>query len=104
MTSDSDVVIGIDLGTTNSLAAMVNKRGTVTIFKNDGIIPIMFGNSLEILGDYLTPSSVWFSQDTADVLVGKEAVKKKARDPKNVICGMKYLYCQNYLTVYAADA
>ena len=41
MALDSDVMIGIDLGTTNSFAAMVNKRGTVTIFKNDGIISVM---------------------------------------------------------------
>ncbi len=33
--NSSEVVFGIDLGTTNSLIAMVNKAGNVEIFKDE---------------------------------------------------------------------
>jgi molecular chaperone DnaK len=62
-------VIGIDLGTTNSVVASVADDGTVVVLPN--------ANGAEI-----TPSVVYFEPDGTAV-VGEEAVQATAVDPEN---------------------
>ena len=62
-------VIGIDLGTTNSVVATVDDSGTVVVLPNAD-------------GGQLTPSVVYFESDGA-ALVGREAVRETAFDPDN---------------------
>lgn len=62
-------VIGIDLGTTNSVVATVDDSGTVVILPNAD-------------GGQITPSVVYFEAD-GDALVGSEAVRETAFDPDN---------------------
>lgn len=62
-------VVGIDLGTTNSVVASVDEAGTVVILPN--------ANGAEI-----TPSVVYFEPD-GTVVVGEEAVQATAVDPEN---------------------
>jgi molecular chaperone DnaK len=62
-------VIGIDLGTTNSVVASVDGDGTVVVLPN-------------ATGGELTPSVVYFEPD-GTVVVGEEAVQATAVDPQN---------------------
>jgi molecular chaperone DnaK len=62
-------VVGIDLGTTNSVVATVNDDGKVVILRN-------------AVGAELTPSVVYFEPD-GGVVVGEEAVAATAFDPEN---------------------
>jgi molecular chaperone DnaK len=62
-------VIGIDLGTTNSVVATVNDDGKVVILRN-------------AVGGELTPSAVYF-EPGGGVVVGEEAVASTAIDPEN---------------------
>ena len=59
--------IGIDLGTTNSVVAMVDAHGRPTVLANGD-------------GDLLTPSVVYFDAD-GPAIVGREAVKAGLQDP-----------------------
>mmetsp|Transcript_10852 Transcript_10852/g.17775 ORF Transcript_10852/g.17775 Transcript_10852/m.17775 type:complete len:427 (-) Transcript_10852:38-1318(-) len=71
----SEIQLGIDLGTTQSVAA-VCVQGNVSVVKVDG--------------NYLTPSTVWFSSsDSKRTLVGNEAVAKRSSDPDNVVYAAK---------------
>ena len=60
-------VVGIDLGTTNSVVATVDDRGDVVILPNAS-------------GGEITPSVVYFDSD-GSVVVGEEAVQATAIDP-----------------------
>jgi molecular chaperone DnaK len=60
-------VIGIDLGTTNSVVATVDDSGTVVVLPNAD-------------GGQITPSVVYFEPDGA-ALVGSDAVRETAFDP-----------------------
>ena len=60
------VYIGIDLGTTNSVAAYIDKNGIPTIIRNND-------------GDRITPSCVLFEGD--NVVVGKYAKRNCAKKP-----------------------
>ncbi len=62
-------VVGIDLGTTNSVVASVNDHGEVVVLPN-------------AVGDEITPSVVYFDPD-GSVVVGEEAVQATAVDPEN---------------------
>ena len=62
-------VIGIDLGTTNSVVASVDDDGTVVVLANAN-------------GGEITPSVVYFEPDGTAV-VGEEAVQATAVDPEN---------------------
>ena len=62
-------VVGIDLGTTNSVVATVDDSGTVVVLPNAD-------------GGQTTPSVVYFESDGA-ALVGSEAVRETAFDPDN---------------------
>ena len=66
-------LIGIDLGTTNSVVSYLDEMGTPTIIHNDD-------------GDNITPSVVYFSSGTHSI-VGKEA--KKELDSKNTFSFFK---------------
>jgi molecular chaperone DnaK len=63
------IPIGIDLGTTNSAMATIDKSGST----------VMIGNAE---GDLLTPSVVLFDED--EVVVGKEARKANTVNPDKV--------------------
>jgi molecular chaperone DnaK len=62
-------VVGIDLGTTNSVVATVDDAGRVVIVRN-------------AVGGEITPSAVYFEPD-GGVVVGEEAVAATAIDPGN---------------------
>lgn len=62
-------VVGIDLGTTNSVVATVDDAGRVAIVRN-------------AVGGEITPSAVYFEPD-GGVVVGEEAVAATAVDPGN---------------------
>jgi molecular chaperone DnaK len=62
-------VVGIDLGTTNSVVASVSDHGEVVVLPN-------------AVGDEITPSVVYFEPD-GSVVVGEEAVQATAVDPDN---------------------
>jgi molecular chaperone DnaK len=64
-------VIGIDLGTTNSVVATVDDGGRVVVLPN-------------VSGDQITPSVVYFEPDGTAV-VGERAVRATALDPHNGI-------------------
>ncbi len=72
--SDSDTIIGIDLGTTNSL---------VTIFTDDG--PQLVENAL---GSYMTPSAVGYGDD-GSLLVGQAAKDRLVTHPKQTSARFK---------------
>ena len=63
----SGPVLGIDLGTTNSVVASIDDRGRVVILRN-------------ALGSEITPSVVYFEPDGSAV-VGEEALQAAAVDP-----------------------
>ena len=62
-------IVGIDLGTTNSVVASVDDDGTVVVLPNAN-------------GSEITPSVVYFEPDGTAV-VGEEAVQATAVDPEN---------------------
>lgn len=70
------MIIGIDLGTTNSAAA-VWRDGKAELIPNS-------------LGDFLTPSAVSIS-DKGDVLTGMAARERQATDPDRTATGFKRL-------------
>lgn len=70
----SEKVIGIDLGTTNSVVAVV-EAGKPTVIVNQE-------------GDRLTPSVVAFT-DTGERLVGKLAKRQAITNPKNTVFSIK---------------
>ena len=74
-------VIGIDLGTTNSLVAVMEK-GKPTIIPN-------------FLGNYITPSVVRILEN-GNYIVGENAAKALITDPKNTIAGIKRFIGRRY--------
>ena len=67
-------IIGIDLGTTNSLVSVITSEGPV-------IIPNSFG-------ERLTPSIVSVLPD-GEILTGKLAAERRFTDPKNTAAAFK---------------
>lgn len=72
----SGPVIGIDLGTTNSVVAVANQRGARVLADSDGVT--------------LTPSVVSF-HPSGDVLVGAPAKERRLLDAKNTVYSVKRL-------------
>ena len=72
------IAIGIDLGTTNSVMAIV--QGNVKAIQNGQ-------------NEYLTKSVVgyYIKRDNADFIIGSSALDKSAIDPKNLIISIKRL-------------
>jgi molecular chaperone DnaK len=60
-------VLGIDLGTTNSVVASIDDQGTVVVLRN-------------AVGDEITPSVVYF-EPGGGVVVGEEALQATVTDP-----------------------
>lgn len=72
----SDIILGIDLGTTNSAVGVV-----------DSGFPILLANEE---GRRITPSAVWIGRDGA-VEVGSKALRRRAVEPERVVTSVKRL-------------
>jgi len=70
-------IIGIDLGTTNSCAAIVTEDGSVKLIPYKG-------------GDYTVPS-VFAIDEKGNELIGHEAKRQWQLNPKNTVYGSKRL-------------
>ena len=81
----SEVVIGIDLGTTNSLVAYTQEGKTIVVKDESG-------------KHALVPSILYFNKDKS-VTVGDEARKMLALDPSNTIYSVKRLMGKSFKDV-----
>jgi molecular chaperone DnaK len=72
----SEIILGIDLGTTNSAVGVV-----------DSGFPILLANED---GKRITPSAVWIGRDGA-VEVGEKALRRRALEPDRVVTSIKRL-------------
>ncbi len=77
-----DIIVGIDLGTTNSLVAFINPEGNPMVINDTG-------------KGVLVPSIVHFQTD-GNVLVGNEAKNFLITDPQNTIFSVKRLLGRSY--------
>jgi molecular chaperone HscA len=78
-----ETIVGIDLGTTNSLIAWIDpKDKKPVVLKNDS-------------GDLLVPSVIYFDQNQQPV-VGQSAVEKLSSDPSRTIYSAKRLMGRSY--------
>lgn len=75
------MVLGIDLGTTYSVAAYVNLEGKASVIHNSQ-------------GDAITPSVVYF-EDEETVIVGQTAKDFMALEPKKVVSAVKNVMGEN---------
>src|SRR5499427_3192530 len=78
----NETIIGIDLGTANSCAAVVEADGQVKLIPHKG-------------GDYVIPS-VFAIDDKGNELVGHEAKRQWQLNPKNPVYGSKRLVGRQY--------
>ena len=72
----SELILGIDLGTTNSAVGVV-----------DSGFPILLANED---GRRITPSAVWIGQD-GTIEVGAKALRRRALEPNRVVTSIKRL-------------
>jgi molecular chaperone DnaK len=79
---DKQAIIGIDLGTTNSCAAIVEGDGNVKLIPYKG-------------GDYTIPS-VFAIDDKGNELIGHEAKRQWQLNPRNTVYGSKRLIGRGY--------
>ncbi len=79
---EADVIVGIDLGTTNSLVAVIEDGKSVAVKGKDG-------------KNALIPSIIHFLDDQ-NVLVGDDAKSKLISDPQNTIYSVKRLMGKSY--------
>src|SRR6201994_153714 len=77
-----DIIVGIDLGTTNSLVAFIDPEKQPKVINDAG-------------KGVLVPSVVHFS-NSGDVTVGNEAKEYLATDPQNTIFSVKRLLGRSY--------
>ncbi|MBC7912738.1 MAG: Fe-S protein assembly chaperone HscA [Pyrinomonadaceae bacterium] len=77
-----DIIVGIDLGTTNSLVAFINPDGTAQVINDTG-------------KGVLVPSIVHFNPD-GSTTVGNEAKEFLISDPQNTIFSVKRLLGRSY--------
>lgn len=77
-----DIIVGIDLGTTNSLIAYIENGEPKTIEASHG-------------HNALTPSIIYFDQDD-QIIVGDEAKKHLTTDPDRTIFSVKRLMGKSY--------
>src|SRR5262252_5119824 len=75
-------IIGIDLGTTNSCAAIVTEDGSVKLIPYKG-------------GDYTVPS-IYAIDEKGNELIGHEAKRQWQLNPKNTVYGSKRLVGKQY--------
>lgn len=81
-TKEGELIVGIDLGTTNSLVAYINADGeAVAVRDEDG-------------GNALVPSVIWLNEGKR--VVGSEAKKKLIEEPENTIFSVKRLMGKSY--------
>ncbi len=80
-----DIIVGIDLGTTNSLVAFINPDGDAKVINDTG-------------KGVLVPSIVHFDVN-GEVLVGNEAKEFLISDPQNTIFSVKRLLGRSYQDV-----
>lgn len=79
---ESDLIIGIDLGTTNSLVAYIKDGEPVAVKGADG-------------KNTLVPSIIHFGKD-GEMMVGDKAKEKLVTDPQNTIYSVKRLMGKSY--------
>jgi len=79
---NKEPIIGIDLGTTNSCAAIVEEDGTVKLIPYKG-------------GEYTIPS-IFAIDDKGNELIGYEAKRQWQLNPKNTVYGAKRLVGRPY--------
>jgi molecular chaperone HscA len=77
-----DIIVGIDLGTTNSLVAFINPDGQAKVINDTG-------------KGVLVPSVIHFSK-TGEPLVGNEAKEFLISDPQNTIFSVKRLLGRSF--------
>ncbi len=82
LAKDEDLIIGIDLGTTNSLVAYIKEGKPEAVKGTDG-------------KNTLVPSIVHFSAEN-QVMVGEAAKEKLISDPENTIYSVKRLMGKSY--------
>src|SRR5919201_7130646 len=75
-------IIGIDLGTTNSCAAIVEKNGQVKLIPYKG-------------GDFIIPS-IFAIDDKGNELIGHEAKRQWQLNPRNTIYASKRLVGRSF--------
>ncbi len=80
-----DIIVGIDLGTTNSLVAYIDNENPVTIKSKNG-------------RNALTPSVLHFTDD-GQIMVGDEAKKYLVSAPERTIFSVKRLMGKSYQDV-----
>ena len=78
----SDPIVGIDLGTSNSVVAHADAAGNVTVLADDG-------------GYKIHPSVVSF-HPSGGVVVGAAAKQRKVIDPQNTVYSIKRLIGRSY--------
>jgi molecular chaperone DnaK len=78
--------VGIDLGTTNTVSAIVERGRPRALTNRDG--------------EVLTPSVVSYFRrrgaDTGEFVVGRQAINNAARDPANTVFSIKRLMGRQY--------
>lgn len=77
-----EIIVGIDLGTTNSLVAFINPEGNPQVINDTG-------------KGLLVPSVIHF-QPNGSVIVGNEAKEYLISDPQNTIFSVKRLLGRSY--------
>ena len=77
----SDIILGIDLGTTNSAAAVYKDNEIVIIKSKD--------NKMSDTVEKMFPSIVYINKKNNEILVGLEAKKKFVNHPQNTILEIK---------------
>ncbi|WP_395802868.1 Fe-S protein assembly chaperone HscA [Daejeonella sp.] len=82
-----ELIVGIDLGTTNSLVAFINPEGNPQVINDTG-------------KGLLVPSVIHF-QDNGDVIVGNEAKEFLISDPQNTIFSVKRLLGRSFKDIEA---
>lgn len=82
---ESDLIVGIDLGTTNSLVAYIKDGQAVAVKGTNG-------------KSTLVPSIVHFTQNQ-EIIVGDEAREKLTTDPQHTIYSVKRLMGKSYQDV-----
>lgn len=75
--NEQEVVIGIDLGTTNSCVAILESGGTVRVIENSE-------------GSRTTPSIIAYTPE-GEILVGASAKRQSITNPKNTLYAVKRL-------------
>ena len=82
-----EIIVGIDLGTTNSLVAFINPEGNPQVINDTG-------------KGVLVPSVVHFQQD-GSIIVGSDAKEFLITDPHNTIFSVKRLLGRSYHDIEA---